>query len=794
MEDAAKTPRRKRSHEDISSRLLDCLSCWKQLLVLSEEAEEKLLGFVRQDNITLYSSKDEFVASLKIPGTNNDDIKVAHLLYDKHKQFVEESNQELPCPKTPKTTKDYSEIQRAIGRPFSMEGADIPPHDLLHRTLTHIVDATNELVPEDRNLDGTEPAPFVFLLQSTGYGKTRTVYQLAETYRKVVYLPWKGTMPKVVGKMKQLLKDANTDSRRMLLWDKILEAVQRCADHYPTADNLFEAHKSNEFYTRLEDSLAKAMTPISRMKFEKKDETPLPRPSKTVKLPEKDEGEEVYYYTDAQRPQHSSLVVCLDEVTGLPDEVYRSYRRVAKQRGILSIFSDTATSICKIFPTNDHSQTSHKGKLGHFIKPLFDLQTIDVDLSVDDRLNLPDDDYEGLFCAGRPLWKSRLDELNDVNKLLDHAENLLTQSRDETDEDLQSLSKLDFPILNGPRIVDHNLIAVFVCRFAMGKESRMAPLLVKHSLATVTDVNDDRSKVSSSYPSEPILPEVSARFTNKNGNRRKVLQEIRCAFNNRTKLLEAPKGEVGEMCTAALLGYLMDIIRVSKNHKYMSQPVPLLDLLNYFGAENKNLDSLLGNWEVNFTHFFRPDDIPTDEHFRIMWKRRVAYYVRKGCEGLHLLVVIKDKNGNYGTLRIQVKNQGDKITSRKANPILAKLLPKKCPPKDSKEKLCVGLLLCTGKVDERCDVARYDNGKIIEQHNNDTPIAAKSSSHNQQDCEQQLLQLVSTFPYHHRDKTVRELAALLQDIALTNQKDKPNHTSKRFAKYYSANTGDNEQT
>ena len=121
-----------------------------------------------------------------------------------------------------------------------------------------------------------------------------------------------------------------------------------------------------------------------------------------------------------------------------------------------------------------------------------------------------------MFCSGRPLWRSLLDELKDVNKLLHHRTcSSVTQSRDETDEELQSLSKLDFQKINGPKKVDHNLVAVFVCRFAMGRESRMAPLLVKHSLATVIDVNDDCSKVFASYPSEPILPEVSARFTKK---------------------------------------------------------------------------------------------------------------------------------------------------------------------------------------------------------------------------------------------------------------------------------------
>lgn len=77
---------------------------------MSDEAEKKLRSFFRQDNLTLHSSREEFVSSLGITGTNDGEEKIVYYLYDKHKQVVEKSNQELPCPTTPNTTSD--EIQR----------------------------------------------------------------------------------------------------------------------------------------------------------------------------------------------------------------------------------------------------------------------------------------------------------------------------------------------------------------------------------------------------------------------------------------------------------------------------------------------------------------------------------------------------------------------------------------------------------------------------------------------------------------------------------------------------------
>jgi hypothetical protein len=251
---------------------------------------------------------------------------------------------------------------------------------------------------------------------------------------------------------------------------------------------------------------------------------------------------------------------------------------------------------------------------------------------------------------------------------------------------------------------------------------------------------------------------------------------VNAAFNNRTKLLDAPRGDVGEMCAAALLGFLMDTIRVTKAQKYMSEPVPLLDLLQYFGI-TKELHSLVDDWEINFTHFTRPHHVPTEHHLQVMWKRRLAYYVPDGCAGLDLLIAIKNKKcGTYGTLRVQVKNHKSKITAGAGNKILDKLLPKKCPPAVPDEKLSVGLLLCAGDVEACCNIVRYDDGKAF---------ARESSRTKKPSSTQKLLQLSAGFPSNHHDDSVKELAKTLEEIC-RSQRTEEDFASKRFAKYYEA--------
>jgi hypothetical protein len=498
-----------------------------------------------------------------------------------------------------------------------------------------------------------------------------------------------------------------------------------------------------------------------------------------------DEDVKKVHYRDAEKITENSPTVCLDEVTALPNSVYRAFRRAAKQSGVLSIFCDTANSICELMPSNDHSSSLNGGSLGEFSPPIIEMRTIDTHWDE----TKTDEDYCNLFCAGRPRWWSyytiKLNESNRdtdvaIQSLVELATNLLTgyQQVDDSPNLLKVSPALE---LDNIKCVDPIKVAIFTCRFSLGEFSKLSSLLVRHSLATITSVSSSRELVGCNYPSEPVLAEASARYTNDQEKLRDVLSHVLASFHDQLKLLEAPRGDLGEMCAAALLGFTMDSIRQSLKHAAMSQTVPLKELLSVFGCvhDNELSTKLVDQWDVNFSHFVRTNWPLTESNLFLMWKRRLAYYVPEGTMGLDLLVSIKRRKkapedneatpgsskmepakGNsgpgpqeegaqdkeqdtatYGTLRIQVKDNSNKIANGLRTTILGKLWPSKCPPDIPNETFSVGLLLCLGEVESCWSLHDYDTQRLC-LGQNEEPRANRRA----QTPKRFVLQLATTFP------------------------------------------------
>jgi hypothetical protein len=466
----------------------------------------------------------------------------------------------------------------------------------------------------------------------------------------------------------------------------------------------------------------------------------------------------IFYYSNSKKVTKDSLVICFDEASALSKNAIRALRRSIKQKGMICILSDTAASICEFMPSNDHSSSSGGVHLGRFEAPIFAFSTADLDW----RETVDDEDYEVLFCAGRPRWRSDKGEesIEPIESLIKLASKLLSR---HVGDGLDKEPELQLDDRNESKLasVSPSMIAMFAPRFSLGPTSKISKMLVKHSLATVIGVSCDRDVVCSAYPSEPVLAEASARYTTEcKQNLLRVLQHVRAATHNCNKLLEAPRGDVGEMCAAALLGYSMDHLRRKANHKYFSQPVLLKDLLcliEYGEDEVIRLDSASG-WQVNFTHFIRPEWFPSGGGLQIMWKRRMAYYVPDGCRGLDLLICIC-KDGKYATLRVQVKNYTEPLSRSERNDFLYKLLPSQCPPSVVDEAFSVSLLLSVNNVPKCCGLV---NGRGHGNRSKKRSISAAAAA----EGNHQVLQLATCFPSNGGELT--EIADDLKAICTQN--------------------------
>ena len=655
------------------------------------------------------------------------------------------------------------------------------PVDLLQTEITRIVNQT-------KSTNEDTPAPFIFLLQSTGYGKTRAVIELAKK-RSVVYLIWKSLdgswqVPPILNTVREEVERAVDRPKKEKIWIKFIEAIKHVIQNTGlNASKLYDSQITEEgalgdFYEKVRTAYNTIASPsidtptkacikspggFQTAGYPKRNEANATPTSPSAKKQPGSAGSSnssgsnrsgVSFRGHAQyNPKtpitENSLVVCMDEVSALNDEAYRAYRRAAKQTSVLSIFVDTSASICQLAPMNDHSSSA--GNLGKLSRPLFSLRNFDVHWKKQNREEEGSNAYyENLFRMGRPRWNSYLNAGKSVQDLIDLATDLLTVNKgikDSTELKERSKVKVRSSALKKSgneeqlklikEYVSPNMIAIFATRFSLGSASKIAPLLAKHSLATVMYVSNDRSKVHVAYPSEPILAEVSAKYTSDMNQRKKVLAHVYAAFNNTTTLLDPPLGQTGEMCAAALLGYAMDEIRILKGEKHMSSPVLLSDLLvslDCYEASDSTFDEAK-NWEVNCTHFMRPDWDISKEDLKMMWERHMAFYVADGCPGLDMLLSIRRiQDKRFASFRVQVKNYSSKIYKGHRQDIMDKLWPEKCMPysKNPEENAneipenklwlldSVNLLLSVGMVEK---VARF---RALVAQKTDKPTAKKN--------------------------------------------------------------------
>jgi hypothetical protein len=178
-------------------------------------------------------------------------------------------------------------------------------------------------------------------------------------------------------------------------------------------------------------------------------------------------------------------------------------------------------------------------------------------------------------------------------------------------------------------------------------------------------------------------------------------------------ILSCDKGDRGEVAGAALLGYILDGIR-SKDSQYdafsnnLSREVGVVDFLAkvyHPGTISPDAKTKLGGWKVNFTHFQRLNFVPYNKDIlQTCWDQHAGLYLPAGEEGLDLLLAMC-KEGEYASIRVQIKNYRNAIGNTAAIDYLNKLDPRRCAPR-CEEKFSIGLLLQVGvgKMERICEI------------------------------------------------------------------------------------------
>lgn len=566
------------------------------------------------------------------------------------------------------------------------------PQDLVNKKLDELI--TNL---DDCNSVGNF-ASFLTIVQSSGYGKTRTVLDVARKRRVVYFLcdNISGGLerPPVVREFINSIYEGDSTKQSQARAEKLLDCVRKCAAKFRTPTELFDSQFDNNgdfkkgkesFYSLLHNELEDATIPLSpQIPIQYNDAESHP----TKSPPEK--THQATYKTPSQNDDNKDpLIVVFDEAKKLtrddPDKhsPYRCIRRALKGHNLVGVFMDTTGKLAEFMPEAASSDRD-VSPVGKFLPPLFELNTFDLF-------------KDHLFFRGRPLWKMQWEyrcEKN-YNELIKFAgKKLLFSERPD----------------------DNSLCSLFICRFGLQPEQEMAHSLVAKHMATLVAVSDDRKEVVIKYKSEPILAEASAYLTSSYSNNddttlQNVVDKVTEKLNS--GILSCDKGDRGEVAGAALLGYILDGIR-SKDSQYdafsnnLSREVGVLDFLAkvyHPGTISPDAETKLGGWEVNFTHFQRLNFVPYNKDIlQTCWDQHAGLYLPAGEEGLDLLLAMC-KEGEYASIRVQIKNYRNAIGNTAAIDYLNKLDPRRCAPR-CEEKFSIGLLLQVGvgKMERICEI------------------------------------------------------------------------------------------
>jgi hypothetical protein len=136
----------------------------------------------------------------------------------------------------------------------------------------------------------------------------------------------------------------------------------------------------------------------------------------------------------------------------------------------------------------------------------------------------------------------------------------------------------------------------------------------------------------------------------------------------------------------------------------MSMDIPVLSFLDALYGQPSKFSSPTGNtrqlegWNVSFTHFIRLPGILTADAVKIGVQRCTAFYVRKGGDGVDIVVPVFTRRldgtiDKVTALKVQVKNYAGDIGLTATKNLLKLLGPAKCEPLNMDEDLPSILML-----------------------------------------------------------------------------------------------------
>ncbi|RIA93600.1 hypothetical protein C1645_735376 [Glomus cerebriforme] len=381
------------------------------------------------------------------------------------------------------------------------------------------------------------------------------------------------------------------------------------------------------------------------------------------------------------------ILLCIDEGRKLIQEIndklnislFQCWKHALQKnkwrtKGLFSVILDTTLQLTNFSPALEYNTTIKTFQEDRMLfKPFIYIPTYDSLANNSGKF------YSQAFSIGRPCWKAFRDEfIKEVNYNDIKAE-------DYAWEKVKLLAKIKLQGGTNNSFINNEKntftsIAIFAsfCSIDISSSVHFASNLIANHLGTFLSISQDRTKILVCYPSEPLVTEAAYELLDNN-----ILQLIAQSFSQGIVNLGKQDEIVGELILILTHQKLYKKLIKTKQSAFFTGEIRLVTFLdnllknNFTLNENCTEHNSLKNGSISFTRFVTIRTIPTLNDIKKGYISCVAFNLKQNQQGANFLIPVKLNKNIYTVWIIQIKNHNlDKYNSDIMVDSISKLKPR----------------------------------------------------------------------------------------------------------------------
>jgi hypothetical protein len=382
------------------------------------------------------------------------------------------------------------------------------------------------------------------------------------------------------------------------------------------------------------------------------------------------------------------VLLCIDEGRTLLEykndethmSLFRCWRRALRDNkwranGLFSVILDTTSRLSNFEPSPRDGPTikSINDSLKIFM-PFIDVTTFNT------LIDYSGNYYNRLFSNGRPCWKALKDayceglnfEANDYYAW-DKVINLVKAKIQGGGELLVKETNLDEGYEEKKTLTCVAILAS-LCSVDISPSVHFASNLIGSHLGTCLAISQDRMKVLVCYPPEPVITEAVYKLLNND--------ILHCIAQTLGQGIVEP-GKRGEIVGELILILTRQSFHKGKESRFFAGEIKLMDFLDELLVDSKSIlngnndeHNTLKNANVSFTRFVTISTIPNRNDLTKGYETGVAFNLKRNQRGADFLIPVRIEK-KYTFWIIQIKNHNIKSTNSEfKTDATSKLTPK----------------------------------------------------------------------------------------------------------------------